>query len=441
VTDTGTTSETDPPGAGGLRGVSSGGLRGWWPATAWVLLDWAASAFSTILITLVVTYADRIVFADRVWGVPGGVVWAWIGAVAAILSALLAPWLSARADRTRSHQRAVTESVVVGAAGCLLLAGVPPQARILVAAAVVVACIGFDMAQIFTGSLLPRLAGGAAADKLSAAGFAAGYAGGAVALLVATALVGAREQFGLSTVGALRASFVVMGGWWLLFSLPAFVTPLGDARSAPAPGTSVSELIGFARSLFQGGGVLGRVLAGAALVTGAVQTAIQQFSSLAIEEFHMEPAAVVRLVLLVQFVALPGALVMGWASTRWSRQGVLALCVAGWVAVCVLGWFVESPAQLTWLAVLLALVLGGVQSVVRAIVAVLAPPGRCGATFGLFQVGTKLAAALASLLFGAMYALSGLPRAGGATLVVQLVVGWWVLRGAAAAAPRGADAG
>ncbi len=408
------------------------GLRcGWWPATAWVLLDWGASAFSTILITLVVTYAERIVFADRVWGVPGGVVWAWISALAAIVSAGLAPWLSARADRTMSHQRSMVESVVLGSAGCLLLAAVPADARLLVAAAIVMASIGFDMAQIFTGSLLPRLAGGAAADRLSAVGFAAGYAGGAVALLLATALVGAREQLGLSGAQALRWSFVVMGGWWFFFSLPGFVTRLGDARCEPPTGTSVGELLAFARSLVAGGGLLGRVLAGAALVTGAVQTAITQFSSLAIEEFHMEAPAVVRLVLLVQFVALPGALLMGWASTRWSRRGVLTLCVAGWVAVCVLGWFVQSPAQLTWLAVLLALVLGGVQSVVRATVAVLAPPGRFGATFGLFQVGTKLSGSLASLLFGAMYAVSGQPRAGGATLVLQLLLGWWVLRGVA----------
>lgn len=151
----------------------------------------------------------------------------------------------------------------------------------------------------------------------------------------------------------------------------------------------------------------------------------------------MEAPAVVRLVLIVQLVALPGALAMGWASTRWSRLGVLGVCIAGWVAVCVLGWFVETPRQLTWLAVLLALVLGGVQSVVRAIVAVLAPEGRHGVTFGVFQVGTKLAGCVASLLFGAMYAVSGLPRAGGITLVVQLLVGWWLVRGAAIAAEGG----
>ncbi|NDC54917.1 MAG: hypothetical protein EBZ74_11740, partial [Planctomycetia bacterium] len=63
-------------------------------ALAWILLDWAASAFSTILITLVVAYVERVVFADRAWGVPGGVVWAWLMAAAMLASALLTPLLA-----------------------------------------------------------------------------------------------------------------------------------------------------------------------------------------------------------------------------------------------------------------------------------------------------------------------------------------------------------
>jgi UMF1 family MFS transporter len=163
------------------------------------------------------------------------------------------------------------------------------------------------------------------------------------------------------------------------------------------------------------------------LVLGAVQTAIAQFSSVALEEFHLDGPALVRLVLLVQAVALPGALLIGWLSSRWSRHGALVVCLAGWIAVLSLAWLVQTPTQLHWLAVLLALVLGGVQSVIRATVAGLAPLGRFGATFGLMQVGTKLSGFVASLLFGGMLAASGLPRAGLATLLIQIAVGWWLL--------------
>ena len=396
---------------------------------AWVLLDWAASAFSAILITLVVAYVERVVFADSAWGVAGGVVWAWIMAAAMLASALLAPFLSAHADRTHSHKRWLLIATAVGAGACLGLAAVPPAARLAVAAAIVIAAVGFDMAQIFTGSLLPRIAQGADADRLSAAGFGAGYLGGALALILATAVVSNRDALGLSAPDALRWSFVVMGGWWLLFSLPAAFARMGDGRAADHAATSAGELMSFARSLAgDAADGLGRTLLGSVLVLGAVQTAIAQFSSLALERFELDSAALVRLVLLVQFVALPGALFMGWLSTRWSRAGALVICLAGWLAVIVLAAFVQNPGQLTALAVLLALVLGGVQSVVRATIAGLAPPGRFGATFGLLQVGTKLAGFVASLLFGAAYAATGESRTGLIVLLAQLAAGWWVLR-------------
>ena len=72
--------------------------------------------------------------------------------------------------------------------------------------------------------------------------------------------------------------------------------------------------------------------------------------------------------------------------------------------------------------------LGGVQSVIRALVAEMAPRGRFGATFGLMQVGTKLSGFVASLLFGAVLAASGLPRAGLVILLVQIAAGWWFLK-------------
>jgi len=409
-------------------------------AFAWVLLDWAASGFSTLQITLVVAYVERVVFARQVWGVSGGVVWAWTMAAAMLLSAVAAPFLAAWADRTRRHKTALLASVAAGSVALLALGAVPPTARLAVVASIVIAAVGFDMAAIFTGSLLPRIATGRVADRLSAVGFAAGYAGGAIALLAAAALVEAHDRLGLTKPEALRVAFVFVGCWWIVFSLPAACVRYaagghdgGDGDETHAR-SSVGELLAFARSLAapaepaaDGAGTIGRVLLGCVLVLGAVQTAIAQFSSVALEEFHLEGKALVWLVLLVQAVALPGALFIGWLSARWSRHGALVVCLVGWIAVLVLAWLVRTPAQLHWLAALLALVLGGVQSVIRATVAGLAPRGRSGATFGLMQVGTKLAGFVASVLFGALLAATGHPRAGLLTLLVQIAAGWWLL--------------
>jgi len=400
---------------------------------AWILLDWGASAFSTVLITLVVAYVERLVFAAGGWGVSAGVIWAWTLAAAMLVSAGLVPWAAAWADRRDGHQRALVVATCVGAGGFIVLAATPPQARVAVVAAVVTACVGFDVAQVFTGSLLRRVARDGDADRLSAFGFAAGYAGGAIALVIATAVVTAHARLGLDMAGGLRLAFAVTAAWWLVFSVPAAFARFDHGDGARHAATPARELGAFATSLWRAPpGSADRhfaaVLGGAMLALGGVQTAIAQFSSLALQQFDLDGPALVRLVLLVQAVALPGAIVVGWLSTRVGRRPATLLCFGGWIVVLVLAWFVRTTAQLYGLAVLLALVLGGIQSLLRAAVAVLAPPGHAGVSFGLLQVGTKLAGFAAGLAFGGLQLATGNPQSGLVALVAQLALGWWLIR-------------
>ena len=322
-------------------------------AFAWVLLDWAASGFSTVLITLIVAYVERIVFADRPWGLEPGVVWPWTLAVAMLASAAVAPGLSAWADLRRRHQTALLASVVAGAGSLLLMAVAPPEARLLVLGAVVVANVGFDMAAIFTGSLLATITSGPMADRLSAYGFAAGYAGGAVALVLATAIVGAREHLGLTVAGGLQAAFAFTAAWWLLFSLPAAFARFGDGHEEAHAATAAGELLSFTRELARSehdhGRHLAAILAGSVLVLGAVQTAIAQFSSVALEEFALEPEALVRLVLLVQAVALPGASPSaGFRNGRADEPPWPPAWPAGWPCSYSPGWSRPCRSSMAW---------------------------------------------------------------------------------------------
>jgi Permeases of the major facilitator superfamily len=115
---------------------------------AWIFLDWAASGFSTISITLLVAYFNKIVFATGGWGIPGGVLWAWTLAATMLLSALVSPFLSAWVDRRHIHQRAVVISSMLGAAACITLALLPATSQVWIIAAIIVATVSFDMASI-----------------------------------------------------------------------------------------------------------------------------------------------------------------------------------------------------------------------------------------------------------------------------------------------------
>ncbi len=322
---------------------------------------------------------------------------------------------------------------MLGATACITLALLPAESQVGIIVSIVIATVSFDMASIFTASLLPKLAQGRAADTLSSIGFAAGYGGGAIALILATSLIAARESFGLTAAGALRSSFAIMGLWWLVFSLPTACVRMTTAASTNHSGTSTKELIQFLTTIFsknQTGHTipqLGWLMLGVVTVLGVVQTAIPQFSNVALETFELDPTQLVQLVLLVQFIALPGAILVGWLSGIWSRRAAANICLFGWSMVLALAWAVGSVPQLYALAVLLALVLGGIQSVLRAMLAVAAPSGHHAATFGIMQVGTKLTGFFASLIFGWTYMASGMPKAGLVILLVQLMFGWWLL--------------
>ncbi|MFM7413672.1 MAG: MFS transporter, partial [Planctomycetota bacterium] len=216
--------------------------------TAWTLLDWAGSAFSTVLITLVVAYFEKLVFAAGGWGVAAGVLWAWTLAAAMLVSAVVVPWAAAWADRHDGHQRALIIATCIGAGGFVALAATPPQARVVVLAAVVAASVGFDVAQVFTGSLLRRVAGDGDADRLSAFGFAAGYAGGAIALVIGTALVTAHARFGLDLAGGLRLAFAATAAWWLVFSVPAAIIRFDSHAGAVSGETTGHDVGAFAAS-------------------------------------------------------------------------------------------------------------------------------------------------------------------------------------------------
>ena len=400
---------------------------------AWILIDWAGSSFSTLLITLVVAYVERLVLPHGGWGMEAGVVWAWTLAAAMLVSALLTPWVAAWADRHDALQQALVAGTVVGVGGLVALAALPTTAPVGVLVAVLTACVGFDIAQAFTGSLLPRVAGAADADRLSAWGFAAGYAGGALALVAATALVTIHDRLGLDVAGGLRLAFVFTAGWWLVFSLPAAVARFGSRAGVQHAANAGREFVDFVRRLWGrsrdgADGEFIAVLAGSMLALGAIQTSISQFTSLALQRFDLDGPTLVRLVLLVQAVALPGALCVGWLTTRIGRRVTTAVCLGGWIAVLALGWLVTRPAELWWVASLLALVLGGTQSLLRAAISTHTPEGRSGVTFGLLQVGTKLAGCGIGLVFGLLQLATDKPQAGLLALIAQFGVAWWLLR-------------
>ncbi|NIQ11706.1 MAG: MFS transporter, partial [Gammaproteobacteria bacterium] len=196
----------------------------------WCLYDWANSAFATVVLAAVLpVYFASLVpdnGADVFWSsapVQATALWGYIVSFSMAIVALSAPALGNLSDRRGWRRRLLMTFCLLGSLATSALFFVGPGAYHLAALLFILGNIGFASGNIFYNAYLPDLASGHDADRLSAKGFALGYIGGGLMLLIAFVLIQKHSLFGIADKSAAtRLGFLLTGFWWLGFALPAF---------------------------------------------------------------------------------------------------------------------------------------------------------------------------------------------------------------------------
>ncbi|MFQ5625399.1 MAG: MFS transporter, partial [Methyloligellaceae bacterium] len=229
-------------------------LRG---LAGWVLFDWAAQPFYTLILTfLFAPYFATTFIGDATRGQE---IWGYITAAAGVIVALSSPVLGAIADASgrRKPWIAVSSLVLIAGLSGLWLA-IPGGTAMLipVAAAVIAASVAAEMATVFTNAMMPGLVPANQLGRLSGTGWAVGYAGGLVSLILAAGLLVADGETGKTMMGlepALPVNSLDHEGerligplaalWYAIFVLPLFLfTPEhGTGNSVNGPGSAVSR--------------------------------------------------------------------------------------------------------------------------------------------------------------------------------------------------------
>jgi len=393
---------------------------------AWALYDWANSAYSTLSITILVAYLQLVVLP----GTPGKVVWAWGISCSMLVAALLSPVLGALADANQSKRRWLAGTALPGAAAAMLLACVPPEHPAPIVTLFVVMALLFELSFGFYNGFLPELADEKTMNRVSGWGFALGYLGGGTALGVVMLLMVFGPRLGVpETVTQLRIGIFIMGLWWGVFTLPTvwFLQDRGSRPQQPLPwrratGAALRE-VGHTLKNLRRYKVLCLFLLGFLFFNDGIQTVISQASTLAIEALAFKPEDLTLLILVIQFVALPGALGVSWLADRLGQKSTLLICLAIWIGLVVAAYFVQTKTQFWILGILLALVLGGTQSVSRAIMGMMTPAGRTAEFFGFFNFSGKATSFLGTFVFGLILSLGGGARQAVLSLLVFFLIG------------------
>ena len=414
---------------GGVERAGGGGRRAIW---SWCLYDWANSAFTTLVVTFIYSAYFTAAFADD----PGRGTALWSRGItaSALAIAALAPIAGALADRGGRRRYLILCSLVcVGATAALTFVR-PDQANAVVIAlgVFVVANVAFELGLVFYNAFLPDIAAPERIGRISGYGWGLGYVGGLLALVAALVVfVPETPLFGIPTDGGfnLRATNLLVAGWFLLFAVPAFVF-LRDEAPAGGGGVSVrrafTDLAVTVRHLRRyrqvGLFLLARLFYNDGLVT------IFAFGGIyAVGTFGFSFEDLVTFGIVINVGAGLGALAFGFVDDRIGGKATVGLSVAALAAATLLAALAQTRTAFWAAAVLVGIFAGPNQSASRSLMARFVPAKHESEFFGFFAFSGKVTSFLGPALLGVLSDLYS-QRVGVASLLVFFLVGALILR-------------
>ncbi|MGW7273796.1 MFS transporter [Streptomyces sp. NPDC054864] len=405
----------------------------------WYVYDWACSVYSTSVLTVFLgPYLTEIAksAADgkgyvHPLGIPvsAGSFFAYAVSASVLMSVFVMPLAAAAADRTGRKKPLLAVAAYLGSAATAGMFFLDGDRYLLGGFLLIVANASLAVSMVLYNSYLPQIAPPEERDAVSSRGWAFGYASGALVLVANLVLFLGHDTFGVSESTAVRICLASAGVWWGAFTL----VPLRRLRDRKAPPSEASarglrQLAATVRDMRRHPHTLSFLLAYLVYNDG-VQTVISQASVYGSEELGLDQSTLIVAVLLVQVLAVAGALAMGrLARTYGAKRTILGSLVA-WTVTIGAGFFLPAGAPV-WFFVLAAgigLVLGGSQALSRSLFSHLVPAGKEAEYFSAYEISDRGMAWLGPLIFGLTYQLTGSYRDAIVSLVAFFVIGFVLL--------------
>lgn len=394
---------------------------------AWTMYDWANSAYSlTITSAIFPIYFAAITTAaggaDKVletYGLPAASLQSYTLSLGFLLVAAIAPLLSGIADHRGNKKNYLKFFCYLGAASCAGMFFFTYANLWLGLILFMLACVGFSGSLIFYDAYLPEIAEPKDHDRVSARGYAMGYIGSVVLLVINLAMVMKPDLFGIPDRDGLpaRLSFLSVGIWWAGWAQITFRRLPNTEVSHEARKHTLSAGYMELRKVWRqmlGMDRLRRFLVAFFVFNMGVQTVMYLAVTYAKQEIK-EPdgspiadAGLITSILLIQLVAAVGAMAFVRLSRRYGNIAALIIGLIVWMGICLAAWRIGSTNSFYILAAFVGLVMGGTQALSRSTYAKLLPETADHASFfSFYDVSFYLATVLGTLAFGLVNQLTG----------------------------------
>jgi UMF1 family MFS transporter len=411
----------------------------------WAMYDWANSAYITTFAAIVAAFFTSVIVPDEGWGgFNGQSLWSAVISIGAIVLFLAMPVLGAVADYTYAKKRFLRIFAWFGALMTITLPFVPDGSVLLFLAVVLATQVGFVAANVFYDGFLPDISTDDTIDKVSSKGYAFGYIGGGLYVLLALALIllsGDEGVIGLSEETASRIGIAGAGVWWVIFARVSLRRLPDETEGVELPAEyrgrgqwRALARLGFDRTIATGRKLLGfRQLMLFVLAylfyNDAVQTVISVTGAYAEDTLGLGTTEIIITFLIVQFIAFFGALMFGALAGRVGAKGAILLTLVVWIGVAFAAYFIPEGEALPLygLGAIVGFVLGGVQALSRSLYGTMIPEEASAEFYGFFTVFSKFSAIWGPLVFAIVTEATGDGRPAILSVVAFFAIGFILL--------------
>lgn len=406
---------------------------------AWAFFDWANSAYNLVITsTIFPAYYVAITSGTEnnnhvtFWGhsFVNTALSDYTLAAAYLVIALLLPILTSIADYRGNKKIFMQFFTWLGAISCGMLYFFKADTLQTSMIFFGLAAIGYSGGFVFYNSYLPEIATLDMQDRVSAKGFTYGYIGSVILQLICFAFVLEPKWFGIVDKSfAPRLSFLLVGIWWICFAyIPFTVLPKGSPNAQSHHKNIIKggfiELGNVWRKV-KNMPVLKRYLPAFFFYSMGVQTIMLVATSFGAKELKMETSSLISIILIIQLVAIGGATLMSRLSDRFGNVKVLAGVVLIWILVCIAAYFTTNSTEFYILAVVVGLVMGGIQSLSRSTYSKLIPQDipDSASFFSFYDVTEKIAIVGGMFSFGLVDDITNSMRNSALVLCIYFIAG------------------
>ncbi|MBC7829551.1 MAG: MFS transporter [Chitinophagaceae bacterium] len=411
---------------------------------AWCLYDWANSAYNLVITSTIFpayyehisgdknpdTTADKVSFLGREY--VNTALYNYALAFAFLVVAIISPILSSIADYRGNKKSFMNFFLTMGSLACAALFFFDQNTITFGIICMVIACIGYWSSLVYYNSFLPEIAAPEDRDRVSARGFSYGYIGSVILQVICLIFVMKPDLFNIPEGSNLpfQLSFLLVGVWWWAFAQ----VPLRRLPKSTPAGTDLQKNIltnGYheLRKVWQQLThipIMKRYLVAFFFYNMGVQTVMLAAALYGKSELQIPDSNLIIAILLIQLIAIPGAIAVSRLSERIGNLKALMVCIVTWIGICYAGYIIPAKGitEFYILAATVGFVMGGIQSVSRSTYAKLMPETKDTASFfSFFDVTEKIAIVIGMFSFGFMNEFTGSQRSSVLALMVYFIIG------------------